>query len=308
MAEESRYAESVDGELWELASMEYPGKNEDEMDLEFDDEEDYVPDEPRLREWLKWVVMTMWLLALGIAVPAMNEANYSDKLPPGCYLSAEAKNIAQSRFGNVIRDPTINLLLSTMIINYVLAGVFMIVCSVLLCTLRWTQDGKLNRFFKMTIGLCAMYLAARSPVDILQFIDVVHASQGTNVTNLRPDQLEHEVLLFWAALIPVVGNPVIYLFCVTEYRQNILNVWKSCTQGEGKLFKSLFNNLHIYYYQPRRMCILKMSSWTFPMISMTRMTSTRSRRFSKLLKAMCCKISIYLKICVVYDVCKVKSK
>merc|ERR1719471_2518997 len=162
----------------------------------------------------------MWLLALGIAVPAMNEANYSDKLPPGCYLSAEAKNIAQSRFGNVIRDPTINLLLSTMIINYVLAGVFMIVCSVLLCTLRWTQDGKLNRFFKMTIGLCAMYLAARSPVDILQFIDVVHASQGTNVTNLRPDQLEHEV----------------FLFCVTEYRQNILNVWRSCTQAKKDVY------------------------------------------------------------------------
>ena len=236
VAEESRYAESVDGELWELASMEYPGKNEDEMDLEFDDEEDYVPDEPRLREWLKWVVMTMWAVALGIAVPAMNEAKYSPNLPPGCFLSAEAKNIAQGRYGNVIRDPTINLLLSTMILNYVLAGAFMVICSVLLCTIRWTQDGKLNRFFKMTIGLCAMYLAARSPVDILQFINVVNASRGTNVTNLRPDQLEQEVLLFWAALIPVVGNPVIYLFCVTEYRQNILNVWRSCTQGKmGKI-------------------------------------------------------------------------
>lgn len=232
VAEESRYAESVDGELWELASMEYPGKNEDEMDLEFDDEEDYVPDEPRLREWLKWVVMTMWLLALGIAVPAMNEAKYSPSLPPGCYLSAEAKNIAQGRYGYVIRDPTINLILSSMIINYVLAGVFMIVCSVLLCTLRWTQDGKLNRFFKMTVGLCAMYVVARSPVDIIQFIDVVRAKDGIPVTSLRPDQLEQEVLLFWAALIPVVGNPIIYLFCVTEYRQNIINVWKSCTQGE----------------------------------------------------------------------------
>ena len=55
--------------------------------------------------------------------------------------------------------------------------------------------------------------------------------QGVTVTNLRPDQLEHEVLLFWAAVMPVVGNPVIYLFCVTEYRQNILAVWRSCTQG-----------------------------------------------------------------------------
>ena len=49
--------------------------------------------------------------------------------------------------------------------------------QVLLCTLRWTQDGKLNRFFKMTIGLCVMFLAARSPVDILQFRDIIHSSQ-----------------------------------------------------------------------------------------------------------------------------------
>ena len=57
------------------------------------------------------------------------------------------------------------------------------------------------------------------------------------------------------------------------------------------------------------MCILKMSSWTFPMISlsMTHMTSMRSRRSSKLSRAMCCKISICLKICV-NDVYKSKSK
>ena len=43
----------------------------------------------------------------------------------------------------------------------------------------------------MMMMMCAM---SRSPVDILQFIAVVHASQGTNITNLRPDQLEHEVV------------------------------------------------------------------------------------------------------------------
>ena len=61
--------------------------------------------------------------------------------------------------------------------------------QVLLCTLRWTQDGKLNRFFKMTIGLCVMFLAARSPVDILQFIDIYHTAQGNNFVNVRPDQI-----------------------------------------------------------------------------------------------------------------------
>ena len=40
------------------------------------------------------------------------------------------------------------------------------------------------------------------------------------------------------------------------------------------------------------MCILRMSSLTFLMISMTRLTSTMSSRSSKLSKAMCCKISV----------------
>ena len=230
---EERYAESVDGELWEMASMEYPGKA-DGMDLDFDDEEDYVPDEPRLREWLKYVVMTMWFVALGIGAPAVSEARYGPK-PPGCYLSQDHKLIARGRFSYFIQDPTINLLLSSVIINYIIPGVFMIMCSVLLCTTRWTQDGKLNRFFKMCIGLCVMFLAARSPVDILQFIDIIHTSQGATVTNLRPDQLEHEILVFWAAVMPVVGNPIIYLFCVTEYRQNIVNMWRACTQGERRV-------------------------------------------------------------------------
>ena len=74
------------------------------------------------------------------------------------------------------------------------------------------------------------------------------------VTNLRPDQLEHEVLLFWAAVMPVVGNPIIYLFCVTEYRQNILAVWRSCTQGNNTLLTiyscvdNIKVNCHNYLY------------------------------------------------------------
>ena len=69
VAEESRYAESVDGELWELASMEYPGKADGMMYLQEEDE-DFDPDEPRLREWLKYLVALCWLLGLGIGLPA----------------------------------------------------------------------------------------------------------------------------------------------------------------------------------------------------------------------------------------------
>ena len=46
-----------------LVSMEYPGKQDGDLDLDFEDDDDYAPDEPRLREWLKWVVMSLWLVS-----------------------------------------------------------------------------------------------------------------------------------------------------------------------------------------------------------------------------------------------------
>ena len=184
--EEERYAESVDGELWELASMEYPGKN-DGLDLDFDDD-DMEPDEPRLREWLKYVVWGVWAVALGVGVPAVQQAQFDYKAP-GCYFAHDSKLIVRARHSYIIQDPTVNLLVSSVIINYIVPGVFFIIMSVLLCTVRWTQDGKLNRFFKMTVGLCVMFLVARSPLDILQFIDIYHTAQGNNFVNVRPDQI-----------------------------------------------------------------------------------------------------------------------
>ena len=48
--------------------------------------------------------------------------------------------------------------------------------------------------------------------------------------------------------MPVVGNPIIYLFCVTEYRQNILNMWRLCTQGKSKLVET--NSLQPEFFFP----------------------------------------------------------
>ena len=38
--------------------------------------------------------------------------------------------LPRSRFNYVIQDPTVNLLISSVIINYILPGVAMILCSV----------------------------------------------------------------------------------------------------------------------------------------------------------------------------------
>lgn len=218
-------AGSIDGELWELASMEYPGKND--LDLEFEDV-DGDDNEPRLREWLKYIVHLVWVVGLGIGAPAAMLAQ-ADPKPPGCYLAQDTILIAKSRNSYILQDPTMNLLIASVTVNYIVPSVMMIMASILLCTTRWTQDGKLNRFYKMCIALCVLFMATRSPIDILQFTEIINTTRGTTITNRRPDQLEHEILLVWAALVPVVGNPIIYLFCVTEYRQNIARMWKACT-------------------------------------------------------------------------------
>ena len=66
---DEEFLDHEDGELWELASMEYPGKADGTMDLQEEDD-DFDPDEPRLREWLKYLIPLCWLIGLGIGLPA----------------------------------------------------------------------------------------------------------------------------------------------------------------------------------------------------------------------------------------------
>ena len=92
-----------------------------------------------------------------------------------------------------------------------------------------------------------LFIATKSPVDISSFIELIHTNQLFSVVNKRPDELgqffiitfwllfktdkyqnaEREILFVWVALTPVVGNPIIYLFCVTEYRSEPPNITKT---------------------------------------------------------------------------------
>ena len=51
------------------------------------------------------------------------------------------------------------------------------------------QDGKLNRFYKLAIALCVLFIVTKSTVDIFSFQDLIHTSQGFSITNRRPDEL-----------------------------------------------------------------------------------------------------------------------
>ena len=51
------------------------------------------------------------------------------------------------------------------------------------------QDGKLNRFYKLAIALCVLFIATKSPVEISSFIDLIHTNQLFAIVNKRPDEL-----------------------------------------------------------------------------------------------------------------------
>ena len=56
-------------------------------------------------------------------------------------------------------------------------------------TLAAHQDGKLNRFYKLAIALCVLFIATKSPVEISSFIDLIHTNQLFAIVNKRPDEL-----------------------------------------------------------------------------------------------------------------------
>jgi len=237
---EEEYLDHEDGELWELASMEYPGKAEDQMDLQgYDDDLD--PDEPRLREWLRYIVPLCWMVGLGLGLPAAMIANYDEKRPNGCYIKPDNNLLAQSRNNAISQDSSLNFLIASVVMAYIVPAICMVIMVILLRTTRWTQDGKLNRFYKLAISLCLVFIATKSPVDIISFKTLIHTAQNFSVLNTRGDELEQEILFVWVALMPVVINPIIYMFCVTEYRSNIGRTWRKCigTNKEKEDFDDL---------------------------------------------------------------------
>ena len=77
---------------------------------------------------------------------------------------------------------------------------------------------------------------------------------------------EREILFIWVALMPVVGNPIIYLFCVTEYRSLFCNQLSHVFKSNPHLgntptsFNSFLSNINFFrsnIKQAWRACIGK---------------------------------------------------
>lgn len=136
---------------------------------------------------------------------------YAEKIPNGCFIKPDKALLARSRNNAISQDPVLNFFFATTAISYILPSLLMILMAILLRTTRWTQvcvaklqnckdfgekktlaahqDGKLNRFYKLAIALCVLFIATKSPVEISSFIDLIHTNQLFAIVNKRPDEL-----------------------------------------------------------------------------------------------------------------------
>jgi len=226
MVSEEYAASEAEGDLWEAASLDYPGRE----DMDMYEEED--EDEPRLREWLWFLVPLSYCLALGFGLPAATNTNTELGFSPGCYL--EVSSLSNQQLTLTANDPGTVLMVCYVILTYIVMGAVLLFLCLLLCTTRWTKDGKLNRFYKMCVSLCIFFVAIKTPIDTIQFRDLVYLiDENTKIVSRKANEIEVEVLLIWSTVLPVIANPVIYLSCVSEYRQNIVAAWNWITGKKG---------------------------------------------------------------------------
>ena len=75
-----------DMDLWDAASLDYPGRQSPGMIDEWDEREDELIfyDEPRYHQWHKWLLISTWLGALAFGIPAaMYVESKAPQIPTG---------------------------------------------------------------------------------------------------------------------------------------------------------------------------------------------------------------------------------
>jgi hypothetical protein len=136
-------------------------------------------------------------------------SRYDTKLPNGCYIKPDGQLLARSRNSLISQDASLNFMLASGVVSYIVPTALMVAMIILLRTTRWTQvrrpanlsschamttslqDGKLNRFYKMAMALCVVFIATKSPVDIYSFAKLISTAMpgGFSIVNQRPDEL-----------------------------------------------------------------------------------------------------------------------
>ena len=216
-------------DLWESASLDYPGRNVNEggespTGWEFMNEE-MMYEEPHYHSWHLWLLGSIWLLALAIGIPAafMVEHRPGNSIAtqkrPGCYIPTDP---FKDSYSYTINDPGFNFNLASIIVVYLISVVALIILLVLVFC-RKTRNSKYRRFVKILLCKVIIFVTTRSPMDILQLSGLFQAAMGFKQLNTLPYEMEYEILLVWTTYVPIVLHPIIYICFLSEVRQGGLN-------------------------------------------------------------------------------------
>ena len=229
-------APEEDMDLWDAASLDYPGRlspqGEDWQDDRYEGDIIFF-DEPRYHQWHYWLLPSTWLLALAMGVTAAMMVEHrehplnqvQENRPrlnrPGCFVPARPFTNPHSA---VVHDEGFNFTLSFVIIEYGATVCLMI----LMFGLLWyqnTQSRKYKRFLWILISCFVIFLISRSAMDIIQIKGLVEAL--LKFQRKSYSEYEYDVMLIWSTYIPLFLNPIVYLSFVSEYRQGAMKTLRT---------------------------------------------------------------------------------
>ena len=210
-------------DLWESASLEYPGNNGDTSPHGWEFMNNTY-EEPHYHTWHLWLTATTWLLALSVGVPAAfmvkHDPGEGVRLlkRPGCYIPSDP---FRDVYSYTINDPGFNFNISIIIVMYFSMILFLAILTFLACC-RKTRNNKYRRYLKILTCSSVVLAISRAPNDILQLKGLVEAAMGFRQLNTLPYESEYEVLLIWSVYLPIILHPIIYFSFVSEFREGAL--------------------------------------------------------------------------------------
>jgi len=216
-------------DLWESASLDYPGRNMDgtvrnsPTGWEFMNEDEMSFEEPHYYTWHLWFLGFSWLLGLCLGIPAALMARYNPGSPrnpvrPGCYIPVDP---FEDVYSYSINDPGFLFNICYIVVVYLVMALFMIALIISICVRR-TRNNKHRRYVKILICLAVIFFVSRAPMDMKQLTGLIEAARNFKNLHRSTYELEYEIMLVWATYLPIVIHPIVFLCFVSEFRQGAL--------------------------------------------------------------------------------------
>lgn len=221
-------------DLWDSASLDYPGREVDTPhDWNFMIEKDV-----HFSSWTLWLLGLFVLLSLAFGIPATLMMERFPKERPGCNIPVRPFS---APYSVVVLDTGFNFQLSFIVICYFIALISLLLIITVIFTKRLANKLFLNSV-KILVGLTLVFAISRSPVDIIQIKSIIDAVQG--YSQIDEMDIEIDIIFVWTTFLPVLLNPIVYFSFMKDYRLGALNALK-------RIFGINRQNSIIENYEPK---------------------------------------------------------